>query len=492
MNFDRFFIDGRWRPAAGAARRPVVNPATEAVIGEVPLADAADCERAVQAARRAFDSGAWRDLERRERCDRVDAFLDAVEADKAETLNCIVAESGHAFSVTLQLHFDMAVSIARHQVALARQNLNESTPVAVAPNPLNGGATQVASTSSVIRKPLGVVAAITPFNANFMLSLLKVVPALLMGNTVVLKASEVTPLEVMRLGDHAERAALPPGVFNIVLGDPVIGERLTTHADVDLVSFTGSDAVGARIMGNAAPSLKRVLLELGGKSASVVLQDADLSTAALFGAANATTMSGQGCGLCTRHIVHNTILREYVEHVQRIFWTMPVGDPTNRFNAMGPLISGAALERTERFVAMAREAGGRVECGGRRPAYLDRGYFYEPTLITGLAPDSAVCQEEIFGPVIAILEFDSDEEAITIANHSRYGLSGAVFSADRGKAYRLASRIDTGWVSVNAAVIAPDVHAPFGGIKRSGFGREWGLEGLKEFSYQQTLNFPVC
>ncbi len=492
MVYDKFYIDGQWRPASGAARRAVVNPAREEVIGEVALADAADCDLAIHAARRAFGTDGWRHLERRERCDLLDRFLDSVEADKADIVACIVAEAGHSFAVTVQVHFDMAVAIARQQVALARRDLDEGTPVAIAPNPLNAGATRLASASSVLRKPFGVVAAITPFNANFMLSLVKLVPALLMGNTVVLKASEATPLEVMPLGDHAQRAELPAGVLNIILGDAAIGERLTTHAEVDVVSFTGSDAVGSAIMGNAAPGLKRTLLELGGKSASVVLADADLSAAAMFGAANSTVMSGQGCGLCTRHIVHNSVLGDYIERVQRIFWAMPVGDPANRFNTMGPLVSRAGLERTERFVAMARDEGGRVECGGRRPVHLDRGYFYEPTLITGLSPDSEVCQQEIFGPVIAVLGFDRDEEAIAIANNSRYGLSGAVFSADRGKAYRLASLMDTGWVSVNAAVIAPDVHAPFGGIKRSGFGREWGLEGLKEFSYQQTLNFPVC
>ena len=491
MDSSKLYINGQWLVPDSGEHRSVVNPATEEIIGSVAMAGLADCDNAIAAARSAFDQSGWRYLERHERADLLSQFLDCVEADKMGLVDCIVAESGHSFAVTSQVHIDIALAIARQQVAFARQNLDEMTPVSIIPNPFNGGATQVASASRVIRKPHGVVAAITPFNANFMLALIKIVPALLMGNTVVLKGSELTPLEVLQLGMYADQAGMPAGVLNIILGDASVGDRLVTHEDVDVVSFTGSDEVGSLIMGNAAPGLKRVLLELGGKSASVVLADADLGTAALFGAANVTTMAGQGCGLCTRHIVHTTILEEYIERLKRTLWAMSIGNPANRFNAMGPLISRQQLERTQRFVAMAREEGGKVVCGGRRPVHLDRGYFYEPTLITGLSPDSEVCQQEIFGPVIVVLGFDSDEEALAIANNSRYGLSGALFSADKGKALQMAERIDTGWVTINAAVIAPDTHAPFGGIKRSGFGKEWGLEGLKEFSYQQTLNFPV-
>ena len=491
MVYDKLYIDGQWVAPASGENKPVINPATEEIICNVAMADVADCDAAIAAAREAFDTTGWRYLERTERADLVEKFLDLIEADRMDLVDCIVAESGHSFGVTLQVHVDMTLAITRQQLAFARQNLDEMSPVSIIPNPMNGGATQVASASNVIRKPFGVVAAISPFNANFMLSLAKTVPALLMGNTVVLKGSEVAPMEMLRLGQYADRAGLPAGVLNIILGDASVGERLSTHNDVDVVSFTGSDAVGSIIMGNAAPSLKRLTLELGGKSASVVMADADLGTATLFGAANITTMAGQGCGLCTRHLVHNSILEAYVERLKRTLWSMSIGNPANRFNAMGPLISQQQLERTERFVEMALEEGGKIVCGGRRPPHLEKGYFYEPTLITGLSPDSEVCQQEIFGPVIAVLGFDTDEEAISIANNSRYGLSGAVFSADKGKALQLASRIDTGWVTINAAVIAPDVHAPFGGIKRSGFGKEWGLEGLKEFSYQQTLNFPV-
>jgi aldehyde dehydrogenase (NAD+) len=491
MDSGKLYVNGQWVAPAKGELKTVVNPATEETIGSVAMASIADCDDAIAAARSAFDNTGWRYLARAERSCVLEKFLDVIQADKMRMVDCIVAESGHSFAIALQVHFDMALAIARQQISFARQDLDEMTPVSTVPNPLNGGATQVASASSVIRKPYGVVAAITPFNANFMLSLVKLVPALLMGNTVVLKGSELTPLEVLRLGEYADQAQLPAGVLNIIMGDALVGDRLVTHDDVDVVSFTGSDKVGSLIMGNAAPGLKRLMLELGGKSASVVLADADLGTAALFGAANVTTMAGQGCGLCTRHIVHNSVMGEYVERLKRTLWAMPIGNPGNRFNAMGPLISQQQLERTERFVEMALEEGGQVACGGRRPVHLDRGYYYEPTLITGLSPDSEICQQEIFGPVIAVLGFDRDEEAISIANNSAYGLSGALFSADKGKALQLASRIDTGWVTINAAVIAPDVHAPFGGIKRSGFGKEWGLEGLKEFSYQQTLNFPV-
>lgn len=492
MDYRELYIDGCWGECSGEERVEILNPATEQPLGSVILGDHNDCNRAVEAARAAFDKSSWRHLDRRERATLIEKFLNAIEEDKLDLLQSMVAESGHSVQVTLQAHIELVLAIARQQVAFARQNLDRMTPVSTLPNPMNGGATQLASASAVIRKPLGVVAAITPFNANFMLAVLKAVPALLMGNTVVLKGSEQTPLQVMRIADYAHRAQLPAGVLNVILGDVSVGERLTTHPKVDVVSFTGSDKVGSLIMGGAAPSLKRLLLELGGKSASVVMADADLKTAALYGAANATMMSGQGCALCTRHIVHNSVIEDYIEQVKRILWTMSIGDPANRYNVMGPLISAEQLERTERFVAMAKAEGGEVVCGGRRPPHLEQGYFYEPTLITGLSPDSEVCQQEIFGPVIVVLGFDTEEEAIAIANNSRYGLSGALFSADKGNAYSLASQIDTGWVYVNAALVAPDLHAPFGGIKRSGFGKEWGLEGLHEFSYQQVLSFPVC
>ena len=492
MELDKLYINGAWKAPQSGERRAVSNPATEEVIGRVAMADLSEVDEAISAARDAFDKTHWSYLDRADRADIVEKFLDALEADKFNMVGCLVEEAGHSIRVASQFQFDIALSIARQQVAYARQNMDMMSPVATMPNPINGGATLLASSSCVIRKPHGVVAAITPFNANFFLGVIKIVPAMLMGNTVVLKGSETTPFEVLKLGEYADSSGLPPGVLNIIVGDASVGERLTTHEHVDVVSFTGSDAVGSKIMGNAAPGLKRVMLELGGKSPTVVLADADLATAALYGAMNTTTMAGQGCALCTRHIVHNSILEEYVECIKRLFWAMPVGDPANSYNNMGPLISRKQLERTETFVSMAISEGGKVECGGKRPLHLDRGHFYEPTLISGLSPDSAVCQEEIFGPVAVVLGFDTEEEAIAIANNSKYGLAGALFSANRGKAYALASRVNTGYVYVNAAIIAPDVHAPFGGVKRSGFGKEWGLEGLKEFSYQQTLSFPVC
>jgi aldehyde dehydrogenase (NAD+) len=491
-SYDSVFIAGEWVKPVHGERNDVVNPATEDVIASVTMAGLNECEQAIRAARQSFNSGVWSNKSAKERADVLDKFVDLIQERSLEISQLIVAEAGHSFGITMQVHIATTLGIVRHQIELMRSDLSITTPISVSPNSMDGGATSVSSACTMLRKPLGVIAAITPFNAAFMLSVIKIVPALAMGNSVVLKGSELTPLEVLVLGDIANLAGIPAGVFSILIGGVDMAEMLTTHHDIDAVSFTGSDRVGAAIMSQSAQSLKRLLLELGGKSASLVLPDADLKTAALFGAASSTVMAGQGCGLTTRQIVHNSVIDAYVERMRRALWAMPIGNPENRFNQMGPLISAQACERSERYVDIALSEGGKVVCGGRRPIHLDKGYFFEPTIITGLSPDSKICQEEIFGPIIAVMGFDTEEEGIAIANNSNYGLSGAVFSRDSGRAFRVASKMETGYCFINAAGVSPSVRGPFGGIKRSGYGKEWGLEGLLEFSYQQTLAFPVC
>jgi acyl-CoA reductase-like NAD-dependent aldehyde dehydrogenase len=311
------------------------------------------------------------------------------------------------------------------------------------------------------------------------------------GCTVVLKPSPYTPIEALVLGEAADEAGLPPGVLNIVTGGADVGTVLTTHPDVDLVTFTGSDTVAESILAQAAPTLKRVVLELGGKSAMIVREDADLDRAAAEGLRGFTAHAGQGCQLPTRHLVHNTVRREYVERVAALAAALRIGDPADPEVQMGPLIREAARERTARYVDVALESGARLVTGGRRPD-AGPGFFFEPTLFDGVDNASRIAQEEVFGPIGVVIGFDTDDEAVAIANDSRYGLSGGVHSRDTGRAYELALRLRTGGVGLNGGAGTILSAAPFGGIRRSGHGREFGIAGLDEFTYTKTISFRAA
>ncbi|HEV7861987.1 MAG TPA: aldehyde dehydrogenase family protein, partial [Acidimicrobiia bacterium] len=350
----------------------------------------------------------------------------------------------------------------------------------------------------------GVVAAITPFNFPFLLNVWKVGPALAAGNTVVLKPSPFTPFSALVLAAAAEAAELPPGVLNVVTGGPEVGQLLTTDPAVDMVTFTGSDLVGAAIMGQASPTLKRVLLELGGKSALIVRADADLDLAAATGAHHLTFQAGQGCALCTRHLVHTAVVGDYTERLVARLAAVRVGDPADPATGMGPLIRPAAVDRVDAYVTAAREQGATVVTGGARGtgsgaepgggvagggAKTGAGWFYEPTLITGVDNAWPIAQEEIFGPVGVVIPVADDDEAVRVANDSPFGLSGAVFSRDVGAAYELACRLRTGEVNLNGGAGIMSAEAPFGGFKRSGLGRELGEAGLLEYCQTQTIKF---
>jgi acyl-CoA reductase-like NAD-dependent aldehyde dehydrogenase len=306
---------------------------------------------------------------------------------------------------------------------------------------------------------------------------------------VVLKPSPFTPLEALLLGEIAEQAGLPAGVLNIVTGGPDVGSVLTSDPGVDLITFTGSDRVAEAILAQAAPTLKRVLLELGGKSALIVRADADLDAAAADGLRGFTAHCGQGCQLPTRHLVHNSIRAVYVEKVAAMARALRIGDPADPSVDVGPLISAAQRERTEQYVEIGLAGGARLVTGGRRPSHREAGYYYEPTLFDGVDNASRIAQEEVFGPIGAVIGFDTDAEAITIANDSNYGLSGGIHSADTGRAYAMALELRTGGVGINGGAGTILSAAPFGGIRRSGFGREFGLEGLNEFTYTKTISY---
>jgi aldehyde dehydrogenase (NAD+) len=483
----RLFIGGEWRDATGAGADTVVNPATEEIVGTVPRGSAADARAAVAAARAAFEDGPWGRSHGRERAERLRALQAALATRLDQLTALVVAETGTTLAVARS-----------HQVTVpVTEHLDYWAEAATRPD-LNAKAPKVARRSDgtrwlgnwvVRREPVGVVAAITPFNFPLLLNLMKLGPALAMGNTVVLKPSPYTPFSALVLAEAVAEADFPPGVVNVVTGGPDAGEVLTSDARVDMVTFTGSDGVGARIATQAAPTLKRLLLELGGKSALIVRADADVEAAATAGAADLTFHAGQGCALCTRHLVHVDVFDRYVELAADRLAKVRLGDPADPSTTMGPLIRRAAVDRVAAAVDEARQAGAAVVTGGQRPPDRPVGFFYEPTLITGAGNGWPVAREELFGPVGVVLPFETDEEAVALANDSPYGLSGHVFSRDTGAAFELACRLRTGEVKLNGGPGTLSADAPFGGYKRSGLGREFGDEGLDEYCQLKTIKY---
>jgi aldehyde dehydrogenase (NAD+) len=344
---------------------------------------------------------------------------------------------------------------------------------------------------AILKEPTGVVAAITPFNFPLYLNLVKVMPALAVGCTVVLKPSPLTPLEAIVLGDIADEVELPAGVLNVVTGDVAASERLTTHPGVDMVSFTGSDAVGKQIMGQAAQDLKKVLLELGGKSPNIVFAGSDIAKFAAGAAFAFTIHAGQGCALPTRILAERSVYDEVVEAVVAALSRIKVGDPTDAKTGMGPLIRESQRARVEGYVERGTAEGARVACGGARPAGLERGYFFEPTLFADVDSAMAIAQDEIFGPVGVAIPFDDEDDAVRIANDTRYGLAAGLWHPDPVRAFELARRIHAGTVTMNGGGGGPHLWGPFGGYKHSGIGREFGDYGLLEYTQLKTVSWSA-
>lgn len=477
------YIDGEW--VTPAEREAVINPADESLIAEAPVGGVAEMDAAIAAARTAFDSGPWPRLPVAARQAKLTEFLDAIDRRKAEIVDLIVAEAGATRMLADYLQYGIPMQHARHMVAIASRPAVTPLPVETTPN---AQGTLTLGAGVISREPMGVVAAITPYNFPFFLNVGKIIPALAVGCTVVLKPSPYTPFEALILGQIAEEVGLPKGVLNVVTGGIDAATLLTTDKRVDLISFTGSDKVGAMIQAQAAPTLKRCLMELGGKSALIVRPDANLMQAAMTGASYCTH-AGQGCALLTRHVVHNSVRAEYVAALKGMIGHLKIGNPADPSVTFGPLIREVARTRTESYVAIALSEGATLVTGGKRPAGLDKGYYYEPTLFDNVSNSSRLAQEEVFGPICAVIGYDSDEEAIALANDSDFGLSGGIFSADVGRAFEMALQIRTGGVSINGGSGRMSSHAPFGGIKRSGYGREYGEEGLNEFTYVKTIGF---
>ena len=478
------YVNGEWLSTGQV--EAIINPADESVIGEAPVGSRADVEAAIAAAYDAFHRGPWPRLPVVQRQAKLTAFLDAIDARRAQIVDLIVAEAGATRMMAEFLQYGIPMKHARKTVELCTRPAVTSLPVELTPNAA-GGTTLGAGVLS--REPIGVVAAITPYNYPFFLNIGKIVPALAAGCTVVLKPSPYTPLNALLLGEIADEIALPKGVLNIVTGDIEAGTLLTTDPRVDLIHFTGSDKVGGAIQAQAAPTLKRCVMELGGKSAMIVRADANLQEAIMSGVMGVTIHCAQGCAQLTRHLVHNSIRKQYVDAVGAALRQVKIGNPVDPSVTYGPLIREVARTRTENYVEIARSEGARLVTGGRRPAGLDKGFYYEPTLFDDVQNGSRLAQEEVFGPIGAVIGFDTDEEAIAMANDSAFGLSGGIFSGDVGKAYEMALQIRTGGVSINGGAGTMMSDAPFGGIKRSGYGREYGVEGLNEFTYMKTVTF---
>lgn len=468
--YQNLFIDGRWRPSTGHDDLTVDDAATEELIAAVPAGTAADAGSAVAAARRAFDG--WAATPLAERVGFLSALADRITANLDGIAALVSHEVGTPITSSAEIQARLPLADVRNAIAATAQVEWQSE----------------IGNSRIVREPAGVVAAITPWNFPLHQICAKVAPALAVGCTVVLKPSELAPGTAFQLAEFAAEAGLPAGVFNVVTGTgPVVGEALASDPDVDMVSFTGSGAAGARVMTLAAPSAKRVALELGGKSASVVLDDADLDTAVTRTVASCFNNNGQTCSAWTRLLVPGRLLGEAEEIAAAAVHKQVVGDPFDRATTVGPLISAVQRDRVRAHVERAIAQGARVVTGGAgRPAGLATGYFVTPTVLSDVGETMDVARHEVFGPVLAILAFDDDEDAVRIANGTPYGLSGAVWSGDPGRADSVGRRMRTGQVAVNGGPFNPA--APFGGYKSSGIGRELGRFGLEEFLETKALH----
>ncbi|SFR89832.1 aldehyde dehydrogenase [Sphingomonas jatrophae] len=471
---DRFFIGGDWVEASSAARFDITRPHDEAIVARVAEAAEADADRAVAAARAAFDTGPWPRLSPAERAGYLHRIAMGL-SERGEQLAHIWTNQMGILHRHAQVSAAAAGGFFHYYGALA-----ESFPFVERHQPIDG-----VGVGLLAREAVGVVLAIVPWNAPLMLAALKVAPALLAGCTVVLKASPEAPLDAYVLAEVAEAAGLPPGVLNVVTADRAVSERMVRDARVDKVSFTGSSAAGRKIASICGERIARCTLELGGKSAAIVLDDYDAGALAETLAQSTAMMSGQVCAALTRIVVPRARHGEIAEALAGAFGRLKVGDPYDDGSHLGPLAMGRQYDRVRDYVAKGRAEGATVICGGDRPAGLDRGFYMAPTVLGNVTNDMVVAREEIFGPVVSLIPADSEDHAVAIANDSDFGLNGAVFTDDVDRAYRVARAMRTGTVGHNA--FRTDFMIGFGGFKQSGLGREGGRDGLLPYLESKTI-----
>ncbi len=467
--YENVYINGKWVPSAGEGSLEVTNSATEEVIASVPNGAVADVDAAVAAAKSAFHG--WSALPKEERADYLMKIHAGLEARTDEIAETIAQEVG--MPLMLSKMIQAGLPKANFQIAAGLAGSYEFE-------------TQVGN-SLVVREAIGVVGCITPWNYPLHQIALKVAPALAAGNTVVLKPSEVAPINAFILAEVIDAAGLPAGVFNLVTGlGPVVGEAIAAHADVDMVSFTGSTRAGKRVAEVASQTVKKVSLELGGKSPNVILDDADFSKAVADGVGKCFLNSGQTCTALTRMLVPRERLAEAEGIAAATAAAFTPGNPFEKTSRIGPLVSAAQRDRVKGFIQTGIDEGATLLVGGTAaPDGLDQGFFVQPTVFSNVTREMTIAREEIFGPVLSIMPYDTEEEAIEIANDTVYGLAGGVWSGDPERAQRVARRIRAGQVEVNGGAF--NVMAPFGGYKQSGLGREAGRFGLEEFLEVKSL-----
>jgi aldehyde dehydrogenase (NAD+) len=482
---ERMLIDGVLTDAKSGRRFDNINPATEEVLGQVADGGAEDMDLAIAAARRAFDESGWAtDRELRKRC--LQQLQDALVGEQELIRHELVAEVGCPVTITMgpQLDAPLEDALLWPMHAIDTFEWERDLPI--------GTAFGSRSWRKVLKEPAGVVGAVIPWNFPLEVTLNKLGQALATGNTVIVKPAPDTPWNATRLGRLiAEQTDIPAGVVNVVTtSDNAVAEQLVVDPRVDLISFTGSTAVGRHIMAKGAPTMKRFFLELGGKSAQIVLDDVEDMGAAVGSAAFVVVHAGQGCAMLTRLVVPRARYDEAVEAVAATMAVLPYGDPSDPANLQGPQISAKQRERVLGYIDRGVAEGARLVMGGGRPAHLDKGWFVEPTLFADVTNDMTIAREEIFGPVLVVIAHDGDDDAVRIANDNEYGLSGGVTAGSEERAVAVAKRLRAGTVGVNGGIYY-GADSPFGGYKASGYGRQNGIEGFEQYLETKAIAGPA-
>ena len=478
QTYEHLYVGGRWTAPAGSDFLDVVSPATEEVVARVPDPTEEDIDRAVASARDAFDNGPWPRMSPSERADTMERISKGLEARIPEMAQTITREMGSPIGFSMAGKAFAPKMVLDYYTGLAREFAFEEPRAGAL-----GGRVLVR------REPVGVCGLIVPWNVPLYVTMLKLSPALAAGCTAVVKAAPETPLNGYLLAEIASEAGLPEGVLSILHARREPAERLVVHPDVDKIGFTGSTAAGKRIAGLCGQQLKRFTLELGGKSAAIVCDDADLDEAVPQLLPGALMNSGQACIAQTRILASKRRYSEVVEALVEHVGAMRVGDPLDEATGCGPLFAERQRERVEGYIGIGRDEGAEVALGGGRPEGLERGWYVEPTVFTGVDNRMRIAREEIFGPVLAVIPYEDEDDAVRIANDSDYGLSGSVWTPDIERGTDVARRVRTGTYGVNQ--VGMDFGAPFGGFKQSGIGRELGPEGLSAYLEAKTILLPA-
>ncbi|HXA33145.1 MAG TPA: aldehyde dehydrogenase [Acidimicrobiales bacterium] len=477
-SYDRLYIGGEWVEPSSSSTIDVVSPTTEEIVGRVPEAQNADIDRAVAAAKDAFEHGPWPQMTPAERAAVLSKAAEAIRNDMQGIAELISGEMGSPVSWGL-----LAQVLAPTMILDYYAGLGSTFQFDTVKDGLLGPVL-------VAKEPVGVVAAITPWNVPLFLAAAKLAPALLSGSTVVFKPAPETPLDANLFAEILETAGLPQGVLSVVPAGREVGEHLVNHPDVNKVSFTGSSLAGKKIGAACGANLKRFSLELGGKSAAILLDDVNLAEALPLMMPNAIMNNGEACISLTRILAPRHRYQEVTEALADQMRNMKVGDALDPATEVGPLVAERQRDRVENYIKIGQDEGAKVALGGGRPAGIDKGWFVEPTLFVDVDNSMRIAQEEIFGPVLSVIPYDSDDDAVSIANDSDYGLCGGVFTADNDRGLGVARRVRTGTYMVNSSTPI-DFSSPFGGYKESGMGREFGEDGLELFLEKKTINLPA-